>query len=818
MNGKVQEIAKILSHELQNRRLWLTLLVLLLMLPLLPIRSVNATDYSVSSTSSGDFLSQYYPGTNDGSAAGETKLSQDSASQTGTTMYGPNNPIIYSGIQAELSGQSGCATICYLDNIKVTVTITSSSGTFLGGSRITNLGMLVSPADPNNGGTDWAAIFTDLANFLLDVKGLPSIPNFSNGIVPVPSGTGADTSSAWGIWKNPWGSGWHVTAKGINFRYQPNFPSPDVYTINVQSQAEMWVAAFEGSLKDTTVSLSNSFKYVYESDANSGNDAGSSFSTALPIISGSYNGLLYGADTVDMYKFDARAGDSISIGATPSCCTGIQLSIYDPNWNFVTGSGGSLGSNSFRASMAGSWFAAIGNNGNSGLDIYSFSLSRSPGLLLSASPASVVADGISTSAVTAQASDNAPGVTVSFATTLGILSSSTCSTDATGSCTVTVRSSTPGATTISVTAPAYANGQAGVTFMDFGISATPTTLSMGQGFSSTSSVTLTSLSGFTGTVRLTTSVSPSVANGPVASLSAPSVTLSSGATTALSLTISTTASTPYGTYSVNVIGVSGSLSHTVTVTVTVQPPDFSLCCTSSMSLVTGGNGLAVVSVVSLGSFSGVVNLTVTFPSGLTGSLNPTSVTLSPGGSGTSTLTVIASGQTGSYTVTITGVRAVLHHSISNAVTVTPGNGGSVAAGTLITLSDGTQVPVQNLQVGMQLLSYDLSTNRYLVTTITRFYTVTTDNQMVIKTSTGKPLIVDQNPAQELYVLLPAGYWTLMPVTELKIGYSLYDAMSQTWVPITSIQYQNGGQHIMYDIFTSSPGSYIANGYLDPQKT
>src|SRR6266571_1283008 len=364
-----RKIVQMVSHELQNRRVLLTLLVLLLAVPVLPIRLVNATDYSVSPTLSGDFLSQYYPGTNDGSAAAETKLSQDSASQTGTTMYGPNNPIIYSGIQAELNGQSGCATICYLDNIKITVTITDSSGTILSGSRITNLGMLVSPADPNNGGTDWVAIFTDLANFLLDVKGLPSIPNFSDGIAPVPSGTASDTSSAWAIWKNALDSGWHVTAKGIDFRYQPNFPSPDVYTITVQSQAEMWLATVEAFVKDTTINLSNSFQYVYESDANSGNDAGKDFSTATGITLGSYNGFGYGADTVDMYKF--VSSNSADFG----------VAFYDPSWNAISGAGGDPGTGktlygSFTPSTTGSFFEKIFLTSGSGT--YSFALSTSP--------------------------------------------------------------------------------------------------------------------------------------------------------------------------------------------------------------------------------------------------------------------------------------------------------------------------------------------------------------------------------------------------------------------------------------------------------
>jgi hypothetical protein len=90
--------------------------------------------------------------------------------------------------------------------------------------------------------------------------------------------------------------------------------------------------------------------------------------------------------------------------------------------------------------------------------------------------------------------------------------------------------------------------------------------------------------------------------------------------------------------------------------------------------------------------------------------------------------------------------------------------------------------------------------------------------MVISTGNGKPLIVDQNPAQKLYVRLQDGTVTLMSVTDLRVGYDLFYAISQTWVPITSIHYENSGTHLMYDIYTTSPGNYIANGYLDPLKT
>ncbi len=146
-----------------------------------------------------------------------------------------------------------------------------------------------------------------------------------------------------------------------------------------------------------------------------------------------------------------------------------------------------------------------------------------------------------------------------------------------------------------------------------------------------------------------------------------------------------------------------------------------------------------------------------------------------------------------------------------------GGGGSVAAGTLITLANGATIPVQNLREGMQLMSYDMTTHQFVNTTLTRFVTVVTNNTMVISTSTGKPLIVDQNPVQNLYVMFPNGTWTLLPVTEVQVGYRLFDPLAQTWVPITNIQRENGGNHVMYDIYPTSPGNYIANGYLDPNK-
>ncbi|OLB68571.1 hypothetical protein AUI06_10625 [archaeon 13_2_20CM_2_52_21] len=281
-------------------------------------------------------------------------------------------------------------------------------------------------------------------------------------------------------------------------------------------------------------------------------------------------------------------------------------------------------------------------------------------------------------------------------------------------------------------------------------------------------------------------------------------------------------STPCGftdSYSINVPNPPGDFS--------VSANPVSLTIPQAVSVTTS------ITVLSFGGFGGLVTLaaaqsppnnkfSVCWDGVTCMPARSTSITVLAGQSASATLTVSAGCGTtpGSYAIRVnaTSTSPSIFHWVILPVTVTASAcGGSVAAGTLITLADRTQTPVQNLRVGLQLLSYDMTRREYATTTITRFETVVTSNQMVISTSTGKPLIVDQNPAQRLYAQLPDGMVALVSVTDLKVGYKLFQPLSQTWVPITNIQYQNSGIHTMYDIYTTAPGNYIANGYLDPLK-
>src|SRR2546427_114225 len=106
---------------------------------------------------------------------------------------------------------------------------------------------------------------------------------------------------------------------------------------------------------------------------------------------------------------------------------------------------------------------------------------------------------------------------------------------------------------------------------DFSISAAPSSLTIHLGSSGTSTITLSSLNGFAGTVSL----SPSIACSgtciiyPTATLNPTSVTLAAGGAGTSTLTVSTTGLTTPGTYVVLITATSGSITHTVTVTVQV---------------------------------------------------------------------------------------------------------------------------------------------------------------------------------------------------------------------------------------------------------
>ncbi len=126
---------------------------------------------------------------------------------------------------------------------------------------------------------------------------------------------------------------------------------------------------------------------------------------------------------------------------------------------------------------------------------------------------------------------------------------------------------------------------------DFSISASPASQSIGAGSSTSYTVTVAPINGFTGTVALSVSGLPTGATG---TFSPTSITGGSGTST---LNITTLSSTAVGTYTLTIKGISGTLNHTTTVTLIIAP----LSCTAvpSCSLQGQGQGEVVTGQVAV---------------------------------------------------------------------------------------------------------------------------------------------------------------------------------------------------------------------------
>src|SRR5207245_1141828 len=158
------------------------------------------------------------------------------------------------------------------------------------------------------------------------------------------------------------------------------------------------------------------------------------------------------------------------------------------------------------------------------------------------------------------------------------------------------------------------------TVQDFNVAASSTSVTADAGARGNSTITVSSQNGFTGTVGLTATISPS--SGLNCAFSQNSVSLGTSGTSTLSCSGSA------GTYSVTVTGRSASLSHSVTVSYTIQ--DFTVAAVSaSVTFDANLTGNSTITVRSLNGFAGTVNLglAISSNSGLTCNLSQPSVVL-----------------------------------------------------------------------------------------------------------------------------------------------------------------------------------------------
>jgi hypothetical protein len=202
---------------------------------------------------------------------------------------------------------------------------------------------------------------------------------------------------------------------------------------------------------------------------------------------------------------------------------------------------------------------------------------------------------------------------------------------------------------------------AGAPAPNFTLSASPSSVSVVQGGTGSSTVTVTPSGGFTSSVSLSASGLPA---GVTASFGTNPTTGSSGVT----FTASGTATT--GTSSVTITGVSGSLTHATSISLTVSAtatPNFSLSASpSSLTVKQGTAGSSTITETPSGGFTGSVTLSASgLPAGVTASFgtNPTTST------SVLTFTASSTATVGTSTITVTGVSGTLTHTTSISLTI-----------------------------------------------------------------------------------------------------------------------------------------------------
>jgi subtilase family serine protease len=213
---------------------------------------------------------------------------------------------------------------------------------------------------------------------------------------------------------------------------------------------------------------------------------------------------------------------------------------------------------------------------------------------------------------------------------------------------------------------------AGSATPSFTLSDSPSSLTITQGSSGTSTITVHDVNGFSGSVTLAASGLPS---GVTAAFGTNPTT----GTSVLTLTASATATT--GTSTVTITGTSGSLTATTTIALTVNStatPAFSVSASpTSVTVTQGASGTSTITVTSTGGFNSATTLSASgLPSGVTAAFSTNPVTPPANGSATSTLTLTASASAtvGTATVTITGTSGSTSHSTTITLTVNASSG------------------------------------------------------------------------------------------------------------------------------------------------
>jgi hypothetical protein len=204
-----------------------------------------------------------------------------------------------------------------------------------------------------------------------------------------------------------------------------------------------------------------------------------------------------------------------------------------------------------------------------------------------------------------------------------------------------------------------------VTVQDFGISLSPASQQVLPGAEGDYSVGMTSTSGFSADALFTCSIGGAPA-GAACSFDQPDLT--PGASTTMRVT--TSASTPPGTYAVTITATSGSLVHTGSVNIVIGGADFSLTTSdANPTVLQGGQTRVTITAKSLFGFNSTVSFSCMSGAGVS-CLVPVGFIPSPSGtSATVTFKASTLAMVGTRQVTLTATGGGKTHTLIYNLTI-----------------------------------------------------------------------------------------------------------------------------------------------------
>jgi subtilase family serine protease len=208
----------------------------------------------------------------------------------------------------------------------------------------------------------------------------------------------------------------------------------------------------------------------------------------------------------------------------------------------------------------------------------------------------------------------------------------------------------------------------------FSLSASPTSVSVVQGSSGTSTITSSVTGGFDSAIALSASGEPT---GVTVGFSPTSIT--GAGTSTMTLTVASTTAT--GAYTITVSGTSGSTTETTTVSLTVTStptPAFTISASpTSVSVVQGNSGSSTITTTVSGGFNSAIALSASGqPAGVTVTFSPASIAAPGSGTSAMSMAVASTTATGTYTITVTGSGESITHTATVSLTVTAPSTGT----------------------------------------------------------------------------------------------------------------------------------------------